>query len=104
MKLFKMFFGLIIILLILFFLIRNNDTTDIDLIYKSYPDVQVALVLLGALAVGMLVGYIMAVTTILSSKNEVRILRSEMRELSDELDNLRNVAIEEGAVDLLEED
>ncbi len=104
MKLFKMFFGLIIILLILFFLIRNNDTTDIDLIYKSYPDVSVALVLLGALAVGILVGYIMAVTTILSSKNEVRILRSEMRELSDELDNLRNVAIEEGAVDLLEED
>jgi uncharacterized integral membrane protein len=104
MKLFKMFFGLIIILLILFFLIRNNDTTDIDLIYKSYPDVQVALVLLGALAVGILIGYIMAVTTILSSKNEVRILRSEMRELSDELDNLRNVAIEEGAVDLLEED
>jgi uncharacterized integral membrane protein len=66
-----MFFGLIIILLILFFLIRNNDTTNIDLIYKFYPDVSVALVLLGALAVGILVGYIMAVTTILSSKNEV---------------------------------
>ncbi len=104
MKLFKMFFGLVIILVILFFLISNNTVTDINLIFRSYTDVSVSLVLLGALAVGILVGWLMAVATILSSKNEVRILRSEMRELSDELDNLRNVAIEEESVEVLEED
>ena len=104
MKLFKMFFGLVIILVILFFLISNNTVTDINLIFRSYTDVSVSLVLLGALAVGILVGWLMAVATILSSKNEVRNLRSEMRELSDELDNLRNVAIEEESVEVLEED
>jgi uncharacterized integral membrane protein len=99
-----MFFGLIIILAILFFLISNNAVTDINLIFNTYPDVSVSLVLLGALAAGILVGYLMAVTTILSSKNEVRNLRSEMRELSDELDDLRNVAIEEENLEVLEED
>ena len=55
--------------------------------------------MLGALALGMIIGYGVAVTNILSGKSELRSLRAKNRRLSDELNDLRNVAIDEGIYD-----
>ena len=55
--------------------------------------------MLGALALGMMIGYGVAVTNILSGKSELRSLRTKNKRLSDELNDLRNVAIDEGIYD-----
>ena len=99
MKLVKIFGGLVIMILVLFFLMRNTNMVSVDLVFAQYENVQVAVVMLGALALGMIIGYGVAVTNILSGKSEVRSLRAKNRRLSDELNDLRNVAIDEGIYD-----
>ncbi len=99
MKLVKIFGGLVIMILVLFFLMRNTNMVSVDLVFAQYENVQVAVVMLGALALGMIIGYGVAVTNILSGKSELRSLRTKNKRLSDELNDLRNVAIDEGIYD-----
>ena len=95
MRLVKIFGGLIIMILVLYFLMRNTSLVSVDLVFVQYDNVQVAVVMLGALAVGMIIGYGAAITNILSSKSELRALKNKNRHLSDELNDLRNAAIDE---------
>ena len=104
MKLVKIFGGLVFMILILFFLMRNTNPVFVDLVFAQYDNVQVAVVMLGSLAVGMIIGYGVAVTNILSGKAEMRSLKTANKRLSDELNDLRNVAIDEGIYDTEEGD
>ena len=99
MKLVKIFGGLIIMILVLYFLMQNTSLVSVDLIFVKYDGVQVAVVMLGALAVGTIIGYGAAITNILSGKSEIRTLKNKNRHLSDELNDLRNVAIDEEIYD-----
>ena len=96
MKLIKIFGGLVLVLLVLFFLMRNTNLVSVDLVFREYKDVQVAVVMLGAISIGMIIGYAVAVTNILSTKASLRGLKTKNKILSDELNDLRNVAIDEG--------
>ena len=104
MKLVKIFGGLVFMILILFFLMRNTNPVYVDLVFAQYDNVQVAVVMLGGLAVGMIIGYGVAVTNILSGKAEMRSLKTANKRISDELNDLRNVAIDEGIYDTDEGD
>jgi len=104
MKLVKIFGGLVFMILILFFLMRNTNPVYVDLVFAQYDNVQVAVVMLGSLAVGMIIGYGVAVTNILSGKAEMRSLKTANKRISDELNDLRNVAIDEGIYDTEEGD
>ena len=99
MKLVKIFGGLIIMILVLYFLMQNTSLVSVDLIFVEYDGVQVAVVMLGALAVGTIIGYGAAITNILSGKSEIRTLKNKTRHLSDELNDLRNAAIDEEIYD-----
>ena len=99
MKLVKIFAGLVVLILVLVFLIQNTKVVSVNLVFAQYENVQVAMIMLGALSVGILIGYGVAVTNILSSKTEIRSLKTKNRRLSDELNDLRNVAIDEGIYD-----
>ena len=99
MKLVKIFGGLIVMILVLYFLMQNTSLVSVDLIFVEYDNVQVAVVMLGALAVGTIIGYGAAITNILSSKSEIRALKNKNRHLSDELNDLRNAAIDEEIYD-----
>ena len=99
MKLFKIFGALLLLVLILIFLLKNTEEVAIDLIFIQYEQINIAFVMIGALAVGILIGYGVAVTSIISSKSESRSLKLKNRRLSDELNDLRNVAIDEGIYD-----
>tara|TARA_B100001123_G_C15105251_1_gene945205 strand:- start:155 stop:472 length:318 start_codon:yes stop_codon:yes gene_type:complete len=99
MKLVKIFGGLIIMILVLYFLMQNTSLVSVDLIFVKYDGVQVAVVMLGALAVGTIIGYGAAITNILSGKSEIRTLKNKNRHLSDELNDLRNAAIDEEIYD-----
>ena len=57
MKLVKIFGGLLIMILVLFFLMQNTSLVDVNLIFKEFSDVPVAVVMLGSLAVGIIIGY-----------------------------------------------
>jgi len=96
MKMVKIFAGLVVMIIVLYFLMQNTNIISVDLIFAQYENVQVAVVMLGALTVGMLIGYGVALTNILSGKSELRSLKTKNRRLSDELNDLRNVAIDEG--------
>ena len=99
MKLVKIFAGVVVLILVLVFLIQNTKVVSVNLVFAQYENVQVAMIMLGALSVGILIGYGVAVTNILSSKTEIRSLKTKNRRLSDELNDLRNVAIDEGIYD-----
>ncbi|MDP6500550.1 MAG: LapA family protein [Candidatus Marinimicrobia bacterium] len=87
-------------ILVLLFLLQNTDLVNVNLIFAQYEEVSIAFVMVGALALGILIGYGVAVANILSGKSELRSLRTKNRRLSDELNDLRNVAIDEGIYDL----
>jgi len=99
MKLVKIFAGLVVLILVLVFLMQNTKVVSVNLVFAQYENVQVAMIMLGALSVGILIGYGVALTNILSSKTEIRSLKTKNRRLSDELNDLRNVAIDEGIYD-----
>ena len=99
MKLVKIFAGLVILILILAFLTQNTNIVTVDLIFVEPTNVKVANVMLGAISVGILIGFGVALTNIISNKSEIRSLKTKNRKLSDELNDLRNVAIDEGIYD-----
>ena len=57
--------------------------------------VSISMVIFGALSLGVIIGYIIAVFSVLSSKAQNRKLQNKIKGLSDELNNLRNVAVNE---------
>ena len=95
MKLFKTFFLIIIVLFLIYFLGMNNARVDIDLLFKKFNGVSISMVIFGSLSLGVIVGYIIAVFSVLSSKAQNRKLQNKIKNLSDELNNLRNVAVNE---------
>ena len=95
MKLFKTFFLIIIVLFLIYFLSMNNARVDIDLLFKKINGVSISMVIFGALSLGVIIGYIIAVFSVLSSKAQNRKLQNKIKNLSDELNNLRNVAVNE---------
>ena len=95
MKLFKTFFLIIIILFLIYFLSMNNANVDIDLLFKKFNQVSISMVIFGALSLGVLFGYIIAVFSILSTRAQNRNLQNKINSLTDELNNLRNVAVNE---------
>jgi len=52
--------------------------------------------MLGALGVGMLIGYGVALMMILAGKSELRSLKNKNQQLVEELNDLRNASIDEG--------
>ena len=95
MKLLKTFFLIIIILFLIYFLSMNNAAVDIDLLFKKFSQVSISMVIFGALSLGVLFGYIIAVFSILSTRAQNRNLQNKIKSLTDELNDLRNVAVNE---------
>ena len=95
MKLIKTFI-LIIIVLINFIKQQNSEKVGVDLIFKRFSSVPVAMIIFSSLAIGILFGYLFAIFSILSAKAEIRGLHNKNKRLADELNDLRNVAIDEG--------
>ena len=95
MKIIKTFFLIIIILFLIYFLSMNNAKVDIDLLFKKFNQVSISMVIFGALSFGILFGYIIAVFSILSTKSQNRNLQNKIKILTDELNDLRNVAVNE---------
>lgn len=99
MKLFKTFIWTLIILSLIFFLMLNTARVHLNLIFTEFNSAPVNMIIFGSIAIGILFGYLIAIFSILSNKSEIRYLRNQNKILKDELNDLRNVAVDEGIYD-----
>ena len=96
MKLVQIFAALVLVIIILYFLLQNNNPVNVDLVFYQKENVPISVVMLGALGVGMLIGYVVALMLILAGKSEIRSLKNKNQQLAEELNELRNANIDEG--------
>ena len=82
MKLLKTFFLIIIILFLIYFLSMNNAEVDIDLLFKKFNQVSISMVIFGALSIGVLLGYIIAVFSVLSTRSQNKNLQNKIKGLN----------------------
>jgi len=73
----------------------NNAKVDIDLLFRKFNEVSISMVIFGSLSLGVFLGYLIAVFSVLSSKAQNRNLQNKINSMSDELNDLRNVAVNE---------
>ena len=99
MKLIKTFILIVVVLFLVYFLTQNNARVYVNLVFTEFSDASVSMVIFGSLTIGILLGYLIAVFSILTAKAELRSMQNKNKRLSDELNDLRNVAIDEGIYD-----
>ena len=99
MKLIKIFFGLIIIFSLLLILVENTDTVSVNLLFRTFEETKVAVLILISVAIGILIGYGITVVTLISAKSELRSLKQNNQSITNELNDLRNVAIDQDIYD-----
>ena len=100
-KLIKTFITIVFIFSILYFLHLNDSKVDINLIYKSFYSIPVSVIILGSTGFGIILGYLIAAISIFSAKTKIRRIKNKNLILTEELNNLRNIAVDE---DVLVED
>mgnify|MGYP001235256547 FL=1 len=103
MHLIKIFLLVIFNLIIIVFMTQNsNEKIDIFFFNYSLKDAFLNVVLLFNLLFGVAAGFLSAVFIIISNKSQIKSLQNKNRILTDELNDLRNVAIDEGLYDNVE--
>ena len=95
MRLFKALLSIVVLLGILMILLKNTEPVAIDLLVRQFENVPIAVVILITVGVGIFIGYALALSVIMTSKAEARLLRNENKKVSDEINSLRNVAVDE---------
>ena len=100
MNLLKIFFIIIINLFVIVFMTQNStDRISIQFFNWVIQDAYLNVVLLFTMIFGIIAGFLSAAIIIFSHKSEIKILKNKNKNLTNELNDLRNVAIEEGVYD-----
>ena len=95
MRLFKALFSIVVLLGLLMVLMKNTEPVAIDLLVRQFENVPVAVVILITIGVGIFIGYALALSVIMTSKAEARLLRNENKKVLNEINSLRNIAVDE---------
>ena len=97
MNLFKIFLLIIFNLIIIVFMTQNSgEKVDIFFFNYSIEKAYLNVILLFNLLFGIAAGFLSAVFVIFSNKSQIKSLQNKNRILTEELNDLRNVAIDEG--------
>jgi len=100
MKLLKIFAIILVNLVLVYFLTQNaGEKVNVNLLFSHFENVPVIVLILIVLSIGILAGYAAAVIQVISANTQIRGLQNKNRRLTDELNDLRNVAIDEGIYD-----
>ena len=100
MHLVKIFLLISFNLIIIVFMTQNsNEKVDIFFFKYSLSDAYLNVILLFNLLFGVGAGFLASVFIIISNKSQIKNLKNKNKILSDELNDLRNVAIDEGIYD-----
>ena len=105
MHLIKIFLLIVFNLIIIVFMTQNsNEKVDIFFFNYSLSDAYLNVILLFNLLFGVAAGFLSSVFIIISNKSEIKSLHNKNRILTDELNDLRNVAIDEGIYETADEE
>ena len=97
MHLVKVFLLILFNLIIIIFMTQNSvERVDIHFINYSIENSYLNVVLLFTLLFGVFAGFLTSAFIIISNKTQIKSLQNKNRILTDELNDLRNVAIDEG--------
>ena len=97
MHLFKIFLLILFNLIIIVFMTQNSvERVDIHFFIYSIESSYLNVVILFTLLFGVIAGFLTSVFVIFSHKTQIKSLQNKNRILTDELNDLRNVAIDEG--------
>jgi len=97
MHLFKIFLLILFNLIIIVFMTQNSvERVDIHFFNYSIESFYLNVVILFTLLFGVIAGFLTSVFVIFSHKTQIKSLQNKNRILTDELNDLRNVAIDEG--------
>jgi len=93
----------LLLLFVIYFGAENSSqTVRINFIKWQSKELQLWIVMYLSFGAGMLVWLFASIYKVLQSKNEIRKLNKENLTLKKELDNLRNISIEEESSELNE--
>ena len=97
MHLFKVFLLILFNLIIIIFMTQNSvERVNIHFINYSIEDSYLNVILLFTLLFGIIAGFLTSVFVIFSNKTQIKSLQNKNKILIEELNDLRNVAIDEG--------
>ena len=97
MHLFKIFLLILFNLIMIVFMTQNSvERVDIHFFNYSIESSYLNVVILFTLLFGVIAGFLTSVFVIFSHKTQIKSLQNKNRILTDELNDLRNVAIDEG--------
>ena len=97
MHLFKIFLLILFNLIIIVFMTQNSvERVDIHFFNYSIESSYLNVVILFTLLFGVIAGFLSSIFVIFSHKTQIKSLQNKNRILTDELNDLRNVAIDEG--------
>ncbi len=74
---------------------KNSESITIYFFRDNGYDIPGYLAFIGFIMIGVIVGYIISLKTVFSYRSEISKLIKTNKEISDELDSLRNVAVGE---------
>lgn len=74
---------------------KNSETITIYFFRDNGYDIPGYLAFIGFIMIGVIVGYIISLRAVFSYRSEISKLVKTNKEISDELDSLRNVAVGE---------
>ena len=103
MRLLKILFSLFLVLAMAAFLAKNSDQPVTIWLYPGTElmNIDLAWTMLGTLAIGILMGFIIGLVQIMAQHREIAQQSRQLKKLRTELNNLRHSGLEE---DLFEED
>jgi uncharacterized membrane protein YciS (DUF1049 family) len=105
MHLIKIFLLIVFNLIIIVFMTQNsNEKVDIFFFNYSLSDAYLNVILLFNLLFGVAAGFIASVFIIFSNKSQIKSLQNKNKILTEELNDLRNVAIDEGIYEAVDEE
>tara|TARA_B100000003_G_C10899890_1_gene358794 strand:+ start:69 stop:392 length:324 start_codon:yes stop_codon:yes gene_type:complete len=105
MNLIKIFLLIIFNLIVIVFMTQNsNEKVDIFFFNYSLSDAYLNVVLLFNMLFGVAAGFLASIFIIISNKSQIKVLNNKNKILTDELNDLRNVAIDEGVYETIDEE
>lgn len=96
MKIIENLLKILLVLLLLFVLVQNSDQrVNLQIFTLFYSEINLAIVLLITLGLGAILGAILLSFSIIQARSELRIAVKKNKQLTRELENLRNISIDE---------
>ena len=96
MKIIENLIKILLVLLLLFVLIQNSDQrVNLQIFTLFYSQINLAIVLLITLGLGAVLGAILLSFSVIQSRSDLRIALRKNKQLTRELENLRNISIDE---------